>query len=480
MGKLTQAKLPRLIEKPGRHSDGQGLFFRALGQSRAYWVYRFRSPDPETKGRERELSIGPFPEVSLIKARLKHAELRKRVVVDKADPLAEKQAAKALVAASPKTKKPTFGECADSYLDRKEERGQLGRNQAHRAQWRSTLAGLPTWFRGLPVDEIGPKQVFAALDPIWAKTPETASRLRGRIAAVLEDAREPEDVRPNPAQWTGWLKTKLGSPRELGKLDRTTGERVARSNHAAMPYKDVPAFMAKLQATPGVAAKALQFVILTGARSGEMFGMTFDEVKLDYEELVADGVRATIPAWIVPAARMKKGHKHFSETGEPHRVPLSPQAIDIFNDQLAKRSPRQEYVFESPIGVGSKVHRDGAHLPLSSMALAMTMRRLGAGEYTVHGFRTSLHKWATEIAKADLATVEKCLAHKIGTKVTQAYDRSDRFVLRQPLMVRWADYVCPAPTEAAKLVAISTAMRVKPAPIHLAKRQRRSAAAAKP
>jgi integrase len=477
MGKLTQAKLPRLIEKPGRHSDGQGLFFRTLGQSRAYWVYRFRSPDHETKGRERELSIGPFPEVSLIEARLKHAELRKRVVVDKADPLAEKQAAKALVAASPKTKKPTFGECADSYLDRKEKRGQLGRNPAHRAQWRSTLAGLPTWFRSLPVDEIGPKQVFAALDPIWAKTPETASRLRGRIAAVLEDAREPEDVRPNPAQWTGWLKTKLGSPRELGKLDRKTGERVARSNHAAMPYKDVPAFMAKLQATPGVAAKALQFVILTGARSGEMFPMIFDEVDLKYEELVADGVRATIPAWIVPAVRMKKGHKHFSEAGEPHRVPLSLRAIDIFNDQLAKRGPRQEYVFESPTGVGGKVHRGGAHQPLSSMALAMTMRRLGVGEYTVHGFRTSFHKWATEIAKADLATVEKCLAHKIGTKVTQAYDRSDRFVLRQPLMARWADYVCP-PADAAKVVAIASAKHVKAPAINGVKRRRGLAATA--
>jgi hypothetical protein len=169
MGKLTHTGLKALMEKPGRHGDGQGLFFRTIGGGRAYWVFRYRAD-----GKEREYSIGPYPEVSLNEARVKHATLRKRVVVDKADPLAERLAVKEAAREAPKTEK-SFGEYADEYLDRQERRGLLGKNPMHRAQWRSTLASLPVSFRDLSVDQIGPSQVFHALDPILG--PEARNRL---------------------------------------------------------------------------------------------------------------------------------------------------------------------------------------------------------------------------------------------------------------------------------------------------------------
>jgi integrase len=447
MGKLTQAKLKGLLDRPGRYGDGDGLFFRSLGQNRGYWVYRYRSPDPENKGKERELSLGPFPELGVLEARAKHIAMRMRVVNDKVDPLGEKRAAKQVRKAEAHSS-PTFGKVANRYLDEQEALGQLGNNPVHRRQWRTTLAKLPLWFSNLPVDEIGPQQVHDALKPIWTATPETGSRLRGRIAAVLDDARGPDDTHANPVAWTGWLKKKLGDPRKLGKIDGKTGERVPRGNHAAMPYADVPAFMAKLKTVDGVAAKALRFLILTGARSGEVFGAGFDEIALDYSVVVdQSGERLTVPAWLVPGERMKMS--------EPHRVPLSDEAIEIVRGQLSMRGEKQTLLFESPIAQGRKVHRNGGHQPLSAMSLTMTMRRLGAGDFTPHGFRSSFRDWATEAAKADWATAEKSLAHAVGNKSSQAYDRSDRFLLRQPLMQSWANYLLQA--ESDNLVNISSA-----------------------
>jgi integrase len=430
MGKLNEKDLKGLIQRPGRYGDGQGLFFKTLGQGRAYWTYRYRM-----NGREHEMSLGTHAKLSLDEARIRHKQLVADVA-KKIDPVGDRRNAKAVVAIAggvDTAQVPTFGECADRYLDRQEERGQLGKNPKHRAQWRSTLASLPAWFRDLPLDKIGPQQVFDALDPIWALKPETASRLRGRIAVVLDFARGPDDERRNPAAWTKWMKDHLGSPKKLGKIDRKTGERIKRGNHAAMPYQDVPAFMARLKAAPGVAAKALMFLILTAARSGEVFGATFDEI--DFENTAVDehGENLTVPAWLVPAERMKMG--------VAHRVPLNDAAIEIIKDRLATRDGKQTLVFESPIAQGKKVHRNGGRQPLSVMAMAMTIRRLGAGAFTVHGFRSSFRDWATEVGKANWATAEKCLAHAVGDKSSQSYDRSDRFLLREPLMSAWANYV---------------------------------------
>jgi integrase len=424
MGKLTQAKLPRLLDKPGRHGDGQGLFFRTLGQSRAYWVFRYR-----LDGKERELSLGPYPELGLIEARAKHAALRKQVVVDKVDVLAEKRAAKEAQAATPQSDKPSFGEVSDQYLKRKEERGQLGKNPKHRQQWRNTLAGLPARFRDLPINEIGPRQVFDALDPIWAKTPETASRLRGRIAAVLDFAREPEDTRPNPAAWSGWLKNQLGNPKELGKLDRKTGERLARGNHAAMPYAQVPAFMASLKAAPGVAPKALMFAILTAARSGEVFGMTWDE---------APFFQAT-KLWTVPAERMKMGVEH--------QVPLSDAALDLLKAQDEARG-KNPHVFPSPL----------PKQPLSTMALAMVTRRLKVGQFTVHGFRSSFRDWAADHG-VEFEVAEACLAHAVGNAVTRAYLHTTMLERRRKALADWAAFLAGEEEADAKVVQVQFAGR---------------------
>jgi integrase len=186
-----------------------------------------------------------------------------------------------------------------------------------------------------------------------------------------------------------------------------------------MPYKDVPAFMAKLKAAPGIAPKALMFAVLTAARSSEVFDMPWEEI--DFEA-----------KWAIPADRMKMV--------EDHRVPLSDAAVEILRAQLEARG-KNPHVFPSPL----------PKQPLSDMALAMTMRRLGAGEFTVHGFRSSFRDWATEIAKADFATAEKCLAHEVGNKSSQAYDRSDGYDLRIPLMTRWANYCFPVEAKVESL-----------------------------
>ena len=177
-GKLTARSAESLAKRKGRWLDGGGLFLRTLEPgAKVYWVYRYRLGN-----RDREASVGSYPAMTLAQARIKHAELRAQVL-NGIDPVGERRKAKA---PKPKSDAGSFGAFSDAYLDRKEKRGELGKNPKHRQQWWSTLAKLPVWFRDLPVDEIGPQQVFDALDPVWAATPETGSRLRGRIEMVLD------------------------------------------------------------------------------------------------------------------------------------------------------------------------------------------------------------------------------------------------------------------------------------------------------
>ena len=326
----------------------------------------------------------------------------------------------------------TFGAAAEDYLERKERRGELGKNAKHRQQWRATLAKLPKSFRDLPLDQIGAQQVFEVLDPIWERTPETASRLRGRIAAVIDATRGPEDERRNPAAWTKWMKDKLGDPKKLGKIDRLTGERVPRGNHAAMSYKLVPTFMTKLATMPGLAALALRFTILTGARTDETLGMPWEEI--DFESAT----------WNVPGPRMKMD--------KPHRVPLSDSALAILRARFAERGDSQNpFVFP-----GERPRK-----PLSNMAMAMLLRRLGHGDVTVHGFRSSFRDWATEVEKAEYTIAERCLAHIVGNSAAKSYDRSDRLELRRPIMMRWAEYVTGGEPVVASTTDIIDLPRIK-------------------
>ena len=287
----SEGSRPPFSRKPPRkrHPDGDGLFFKTTGQGKAYWTARY------TLGkRERETSLGPFPEVTLDEARIKHLELR-AAIAKGTDPVA-KRSAKAMHATPGGT--PTFGQCADQFIALNEGGWK---NSKHHAQWVATLKTYAAPIRDLPVDQVDTKAILNVLTPIWSDKSETASRLRGRIEKVLASAQVdgwiPED-RSNPARWKNWLERKLPKPKKL-----------AHGHHAAMDYRDLPALMAKLAETSGVASRALQFTILTCARTSETLGMTWDEVDLE---------SAT---WRVPKERMKMAN--------PHDVPLSDPALAI-------------------------------------------------------------------------------------------------------------------------------------------------------
>jgi integrase len=288
-------------------------------------------------------------------------------------------------------------------------------NAKHHQQWVMTLRVYAAPIRDLPVDQVDTAAIMSVLEPIWNVKSETASRLRGRIEAVLASAQVdgwiPEG-RSNPARWKNWLDHKLAAPKKLGKIDRNTGEKVKRGKHAAMPHAKVQAFMARLAEIDNRASRALQIAILTACRTSEVLGMTWDEVDFD------------TATWSIPEERMKMDL--------PHRVPLSAPALAILRDLYETRGQNPHVFPVRPMR------------PLSNMSMAMLLRRLGAGDVTVHGFRSSFRDWATEIDKTEYATAERCLAHVTGNSTALAYDRSDRLELRRPVMAKWAEYVVGA------------------------------------
>ena len=383
--KLTQAALRSLIKKAGRHSDGGGLYFRVLDANKAYFVYRYT-----LNGKERETSIGPFPEISLGEARDKHAELRKQVKVDKIDPLAAKAAPAAQAV-------PTFGVMADLYIQTHEG---SWRNPKHRRQWVKTLGEYAAPIRDKPVDQIRTADVLAVLRPIWNDIPESASRLQGRIQSVLEAAQalgHIDEDKANPARWKGHLDKLL--PKR---------QRLTRGHHRAMDYRALPEFMAQLAEINTVASRALMFTILTCARTSEVLHATWDD-----EISFADAV------WRVPASRMKMG--------KPHDVPLTEEALAILSVQMEGRG-RNPYVFP-----GGRPRQ-----PLSTMAMSMLLRRLNA-DATVHGFRSSARSWMADQGVA-FELAEACLAHTTSGNAA-AYQRSSLLEPRRPLMQRWSDFV---------------------------------------
>jgi integrase len=363
--KLTNAGLRKLLERSGRHGDGDGLFFRTLGSDKAYWTYRFR-----VDGRERELSIGP-PTLRSHWRKLARStwSCAGASSSTKADPLAERRAARQAIAQAPKTGKPTFGEIADAHLLANET---AWRNPKHRDQWRMTLTRYCAPIRDTPVDQVDTQGVMRVLTPLWTETPETAARLRGRIEAVLNRARVLDliDVnRANPARWKGHLDQLLPNSRKVGQR---------RGHHAAMPYGDVPAFMVTLKAAPGSAAKALMFAVLCAARSGEAMGACWSEIDLD------------ACVWTISPERMK--------TARPHRVPLSAPAVDILREQLAVRG-NTLHVFPGARLVGRSSHCSAKlsisrsrsrNSPVKSLpCLTQTARSSANPPLVMHGRTTS-------------------------------------------------------------------------------------------
>jgi len=413
MTKLTQAGVKSLIKKPGRHGDGQGLFFRVLPGEKGYWVYRFR-----IAGREREMSLGTWPQMSLAEARDRHAAERAKVRTMKIDPLAERRAGK-LMAEAANRAIPTFGQVADEYLSAHE---QGWRSDRHRWQWRQTVKEHCAPIRDLPVNEIDVEAVLKALTPLWAKTPVTASRLRGRIETILDAARArghiPAD-KANPARWRGQLQHLLPNPKKIS----------APSHHSAMPWRDVPAFFAKLKASPErPTAMALAFAVLTAMRSKEVRLTPWAEIELD---------RAI---WVIPAERMKMNKEH--------SVPLSDAAVEILRQQLKARG-KSNFVFP-----GARPAQ-----PLSINALMTALKRMGAGEFTVHGFRSSFRSWCADQGFA-FELAEAALAHAPGNAVVQAYQRSAMLERRRPVMAAWADFL-DSDAASDKVVAIGSRRTTK-------------------
>lgn len=378
--------------KPGRHADGGGLHLMVKDTGARSWVYRFM-----LKGKSRDIGLGPAGPggISLADARDLATALRLKVKAG-IDPLEERQRADAEAKAAKQAAKVagiTFKAMAETHIAANKE---SWRNAKHRQQWENTLNtyAYPV-FGDLPVAEVDTPHVLKVLEPIWREVPETASRLRGRIETVLDSAkargyRQGE----NPARWRGHLAQILSARTKL-----------SRGHHKAMPYDAIPAFVEQLQGREAVAALALEFVILTAARTGEVIAAEWREVDL------AKAI------WTVPAERMK--------AGKEHRVPLSPRAVEILEQT-------------KQLG-GKYLFRGGQRAKLSSMAMAMLLRRMKQN-VTVHGFRSAFRDWAAECTGFSHEVAEMALAHTIGNAVERAYRRGDLFDKRRRLMADWAIY----------------------------------------
>jgi integrase len=409
-GKLSAVEVAK-AKGPAVLHDGGGLYLRVSATGAKSWVFRF-----QLDGKRRDMGLGPYPDVSLAAARDK-AAVHRRQRHEGTDPLearhAQRQAERVAVA-----KGRTFREAAEDFIDR----NQAGwRNAKHRQQWRNTLATYvyPT-LGELPVSAIDTGLVVEVLEPIWTTKPETASRVRGRIEAVL-DAATVRGFRqgPNPAQWKGNLAHLLPASAKVRKVE----------HHAALPFEKMPDFLAALRGREGVAALALEFAILTAARTGEVLGATWGEIDLEGK------------VWTVPADRMK--------AGRPHRVPLSDTALALLSEARPLALQKDgEPALAAPVFPGPR-----RALPLSNMAFLMLLRRMKRGDLTAHGFRSSFSDWAAERTAYPREVVEMALAHAIESKVEAAYRRGDLFEKRRRLMADWAAF-CSAPPIDAKVTPI--------------------------
>lgn len=389
-GKLNARRVETLKE-PGRYSDGGNLYLFITPNGGKRWTFFYRFG-----GRRREMGLGSAGPngVSLAQARDLAAHAR-QVIREGKDPIdAKREVEKA------ERTIPTFGAFADDYI---QSHRPKFRNEKHAAQWEMTLGdAYCRAIRPKPVNEIDTAAVLSVLQPIWTKVPETASRLRGRLENVLDAARALgfRDG-PNPATWRGHLKTLLPARQKL-----------TRGHHAALPYDDLPKFMADLRARKSTAALALELCILTATRSSEVLNAEWAEFDLVKK------------VWTVPAIRMKAGHTH--------RIPLSDRALEIL-ESLPKMD-HSPYVF-----LGNAKGK-----PLSGMAMTMQLRRMKRGEITVHGFRSTFRDWASEQTSFPHETCEHALAHRISDKAEAAYRRGDQFEKRRKLMEAWALYCEPA------------------------------------
>src|ERR1051326_2309874 len=388
--KLTWNQVLR-AKRSGYYGDGGGLWLRVGPTGAKSWVFRYRAG-----GKQREMGLGAIRLLNLAEARAKARECEKAIRLEGRDPIDQRKAERAAIRVDA-AKAMTFRQCAEAYIA-----DRTWKNTKHAKQWPATLARYAYPVIGdLPVQLIDTPLVLAVLKPIWTIKPETASRVRQRIEAVLGWATVHEyRTGDNPARWQNHLDKALQQKTDIRKV----------KHHAALPDAEIGEFMAQLREQPGTAARALEFAILTAARTGEVLGARWSEI--DTAERV----------WIVPAERMKAGREH--------RVPLSDRAIALLNEKGGGHSVPGAFVFPGA--------RRGS--PLSNMSLLMALRRMGRPDLTTHGFRSTFADWAAEQTNATHEVREMALAHAVGNKVEAAYRRGDMFEKRRQLAEAWARY----------------------------------------
>jgi integrase len=375
------------LDSPGRYADGGGLYLFISANGGKRWTFMYRRD-----GKRHELGLGSARTVPLTKARETAHGLR-LALHDGLDPGSIRRT-RAVAKA-----RTTFWDFAARWLD--ETEGGL-KSLKHRAQWRMTLSVYAAPLHKRFIDEVSTDDVLDVLKPIWSSKQETASRVRGRVERVL-DAAKAKGLRSgeNPARWRGHLDHLLPRP---GKL--------TRGHHAAMPFDTVPTFVAALRQAAGVSSRALEFTILTAARTSEVVGAQWSEIDLD------------AAVWTVPKVRIKSGREH--------RVPLPSRAVEILQAMSLLRSGDENgFVFPGP--------KPGK--PLSTMAMTMQMRRMKKGDYTVHGFRSAFRDWAGERTTFPREVAEAALAHVVGDATERAYRRGDALEKRRELMNAWAEFV---------------------------------------
>lgn len=386
--KLNVKQVGSLTE-PGIYSDGGGLYLRIRDSGRSWFFIG------TLNGKRFELGLGSALDVTLARARDRADEVR-TMLLDGKDPRAERSRVKAK-----KEAQLTFGAYTKQFVASIEDGFK---NPKHRQQWRNTLDTYAKPLYNLPLQEVATADVLAVIEPIWLSKPETASRVRGRIERVL-DAAKAKNLREgeNPARLKGNLDVLL--PKRRKTLVK---------HHPALPFVEIASFMRDLRARPGNAARALEFAILTAARSGEVRGMTWGEVDLDAK------------LWTVPATRMKAGVKH--------KVPLAEASLAVLSELHEESLKPEDYVFEAPRGG-----------PLSDMTLSAVLKRMDRKSITVHGFRSTFRDWAGDETQFEREVVEMALAHTIGSKTEAAYRRGRALEKRRDLMAAWAAY-CGATT----------------------------------
>lgn len=392
VSRLTAVKV-NALKKKGLYPDGGGLYLQVSGNGAKSWIFRYKA-----SGRARDMGLGPLSAISLAAARDLAAVYRRQRLagLDPIEVRKDQRAQQKLDAA----KATTFDQASEAYIA---AHSGGWRNPKHRSQWTNTLQTYASpVIGGISVQSVDTDLVLKVLEPIWQSKTETASRVRGRIEAILDWAKA-RGMRTgeNPARWRGHLQNLLPKRSRVQQV----------RHHPALPYTEIPDFLALVTQREDIASSALVFSVLTAARTGEVLGARWDEIDM----------KAAV--WTVPASRMKGAREH--------RVPLSSEALAVLSKLARERI--NEFVFP-----GLKRGR-----PLSNMSLLMLLRNLKRSDITVHGFRSTFRDWAAERTNFPREIAEAALAHAVKDKVEAAYQRGDLLEKRREVMSAWAQHCIP-------------------------------------